>query len=480
MFHNYTLTYKITQALNHPQILSLLKQAEQAKENFNYTGDLSSDINWQRNAKRLADFLNFAGYNEENVSYQNIKDFIDSRTNLLYGEDEDWLQILQDFENEEKTNKEKSDFQIFSPTKMEQQEQGVHDLYYLDSAAQNKFRDDFRTAAQSKNFKGRNLDKDLALIQYYQNYPKPPIVRLDENGNPIEKKEPFGKHMDKIMPAVLSGRQDIRRIDNAQSVVGAQRWVDKHGFHDMYTVTNDDVDNDGIPDIIVKNKKGDPIIVNGYTTVDSTYPYRYKYYTAYPTAEDRKGYGKGFKGYVNDMWDPVYDENGMKITQYRNKAAAEKFYQDIKEKGHYSKKLKPNDKNIYQVFVSKVIKPLYDYTKFYNRGNYPGDRKMAKVASNVWSKIFVMAGMMYVYGENVVNVSLKQWNKLKAKEEVKNAIEHFAIPYIINGPEKVAEFFPLFAEAEGFTMDEGTLQGHQAAIIERMNKQQQAVQLPPQ
>ena len=187
-----SLFIKIKNNLEHYQIINLLSKAKDASENLNYTGDLTIDTNnyWLKNISKLANFLKFAGYNEDNVSYQNIKDFIDSRTNLLYGEDEDWLQILQDFENEEKTNKEKSDFQIFSPTKMEEQRnpRELDEVIY----------DAYKAGILSKPRTTRDLNKAIETIEFYKSHPIPRPMK--------PKKEPFGKEMDKIMPAVLSGR----------------------------------------------------------------------------------------------------------------------------------------------------------------------------------------------------------------------------------------------------------------------------------
>lgn len=56
--------------------------------------------------------------------------------------------------------------------------------------------------------------------------------------------------------------------------------------------------------------------------------------------------------------------------------------------------------------------------------------------------------MVYVYGDEVLNVDESKWKKLKSRKEIKDAVDKFALPYIINGVDKIVEFFPIFCEAE--------------------------------
>ena len=435
-----SLFNKIKRKINNIDIIRLIDLIIENNNNWIlYNGNLTVTKNFLQNVKVLADFLEYYNFNGT-VSYNDIRNFI-----LFmiphYEELNEW------FKNEnDKIESSNTDFQNLSFSKMEQlptQPNIIRTNHLVDKNSINGLRNNL---LQTQNLGKRNLNETLASIDFYQQHPIPRPKK--------PKKEPYGEGMDVIGEQVLSGKRDIRRINDAQSLQGAQRWVRKHGFDEMYDVTNEDVDQDGIPDIIVKRRiDNKPIIVNGYTTVDSTYPYRYRYYTQFPTEEERTQYGKGFKGYIQDIWGPQYDENGLKVTSYSNNDAEEEFARKIKDAG-YVRILKPNDKNVYQVFVSKVIKPIYNLLKKgTENGKYPNDKKLAKVASNVWDKVFTTAAMVYVYGDEVLNVDESKWKKLKSRKEIKDAVDKFALPYIINGVDKIVEFFPIFCDAEDITFE---------------------------
>ena len=416
-----------------------------------YAGDVRESTRYLENVKRVRDFLATYNFNSDEVTTNNIFDFL---YNLVEETFEDVIKpttpnqrssvvpfnISSDSDDDENVNTENN---ILSgdkrQTQMDQPQQRQHPLFLTTDRM-----NEFRQGLEETGVDHRDLNDSIDAINYFRQHPIPRRVK--------PKKQPYGAEMDRIAPAVLSGKQDIRRINNAQSLVGAQRWVDKHGFSDIYHVTGDDEDGDGIADVIVRERETNrPIIVNGYTTVDSTYPYRYKYYSAYPTEDERKEYGKGFKGFVNDMYNPEYDERGVRLLRNRNEQGAQ-FAAAVEHAG-YTKVLQPHNKTVFQVFTSKIINPIYKGFKSVNNGTYPGNKKLAKVASNVWEKAFVATAMVRVYGEEVLSVDEGMWKKLKSKREVRAATDAFASPYLTgNVWEKIISFIPVYIEAEGFNM----------------------------
>ena len=76
-------------------------------------------------------------------------------------------------------------------------------------------------------------------------------------------------------------KKDIKQIAKTQSVRGAQEWIAKNN-KENWTAVEEDVDNDGISDVLVKDANGNLVIVNGYTLKPSTYPYRKLFHEADP------------------------------------------------------------------------------------------------------------------------------------------------------------------------------------------------------
>ena len=86
--------------------------------------------------------------------------------------------------------------------------------------------------------------------------------------------------------------------------------------------------------------------------------------------------------------------------------------------------MRPKDKTPYQAFVSEVVKPLYkvvqEINAFVKQPTSP--QLLTKVAATMWNQTILIPAMVYVHGENVLNVADNEWKKLRNKTEVKNAI----------------------------------------------------------
>jgi hypothetical protein len=129
------------------------------------------------------------------------------------------------------------------------------------------------------------------------------------------------RHLEQIVGNL---QRDIKFIKDTQSKQGAENWIVKHGYDGLLSVDDRDIDGDDIPDIIVRDSvTGDPYIVKGYTTTDSDYPLRYRYFSQYPTRESRKDHA--YRNWVNENTFE-YDDSGMKrifnpdMVQYIEKA----------------------------------------------------------------------------------------------------------------------------------------------------------------
>ena len=130
---------------------------------------------------------------------------------------------------------------------------------------------------------------------------------------------------------------DIKRMVSAMSPQGAANIVNNHNQSNPNSQWRllkrdpngpDTIDNmvdkndDGIPDVIVVNKDGNPMIVNGYTTTKSKWADDLTYYSALPTKDARKAErlrhldsnGQPVKIYGRNEY--IRDQKGVKYFTY--------------------------------------------------------------------------------------------------------------------------------------------------------------------
>lgn len=124
--------------------------------------------------------------------------------------------------------------------------------------------------------------------------------------------------MSQLESIVLNLYRDVVRVKNAISPQGAAEIVEKHNEKARpeahWQLYDDDVNEDGIPDIIIRNAKGDPMYINGYTTKRSDWPETLAYYQAYPKRKDRSGHSKA--DYLkNELYDIDYNDKTEVLSQ---------------------------------------------------------------------------------------------------------------------------------------------------------------------
>ena len=113
--------------------------------------------------------------------------------------------------------------------------------------------------------------------------------------------------MNALWDIVLDNKKDIKRRRKAMTLAGAQDIVNKRNAANPnsqpWSVSDEDVNGDNIPDIIIKNGSNHPIIINGYTTAKSDWPARFHFYTDYDAAA-RKQYRNEHGG--KSITVPIY------------------------------------------------------------------------------------------------------------------------------------------------------------------------------
>ena len=142
------------------------------------------------------------------------------------------------------------------------------------------------------------------------------LVARGNFGKPAER-----PGMQDITKIVLDLQRDIKRVKNAISPQGAEAIVTSHNANSRpsaywklnkrdaripASLTNlTDINNDGIPDVVISNAEGKPLFVNGYTTTASSYPVDLAYYNRYPTRRERKGHP--YDAFKNELFNVQYD-----------------------------------------------------------------------------------------------------------------------------------------------------------------------------
>ena len=114
---------------------------------------------------------------------------------------------------------------------------------------------------------------------------------------------------DDLINIILNAKKDIKYHPTCVTKDGAKKYAKSHGFRVSDTPV--DVNNDGIEDIVVYNKAGNPVMINGYTFAASDFPYKNKYYQETPSNRAKIG---GYNGWKKALWQDydIDDPNGPK------------------------------------------------------------------------------------------------------------------------------------------------------------------------
>ena len=214
--------------------------------------------------------------------------------------------------------------------------------------------------------------------------------------------------MNELKTIVLDMYKDIKRVSNAIAPQSAARMIEKHNRKNPDAPWRlfkknpegpDDMDNmgdlneDGIPDVVVLNHRNQPIFINGYTTRRSKWPddllYHYGMSTMSP--EEKKAYlqANGRQLYNGDG-TPIVDSKGnpvkvlskkdylknIKGFEYYNMEDAPNpsdvgtikswnetlplWYQSASESKHYKVTDPRKRQSAYKRFQTYVFKPLFD------------------------------------------------------------------------------------------------------------------------
>ena len=131
-----------------------------------------------------------------------------------------------------------------------------------------------------------------------------------------ERGTPDSTLYDQLINLILNAKKDIKFSPSAETRAGAARYAKSRGLR--LGPAGTDINQDGVEDVVLYNKSGYPVVINGYHLTPSRFPYRKSYKEANPRPIDRYRVG-GYKGYMDGVWgvDPNgFDESGNRAVRY--------------------------------------------------------------------------------------------------------------------------------------------------------------------
>lgn len=88
---------------------------------------------------------------------------------------------------------------------------------------------------------------------------------------------------DSLINLILNHKVEMQKVPIASSMSTAGPWAQKRGMR----AAAQDLNGDGDPEVVVYNKSGKPVIINGYKLKGSDFAVRKKYYDSHPSSVER-------------------------------------------------------------------------------------------------------------------------------------------------------------------------------------------------
>ena len=166
-----------------------------------------------------------------------------------------------------------------------------------------------RAWAQSKPFKGFKTELKNTVVRNtrpadrmsYQDLgqkDKVATTRLDKLRG---KQAPVYTNavLDDLINIILNAKKDIVKVNGLDDYETAANYAEKHGLR--ISEESEDINHDGVDDVVLYNKQGRPVIVNGYKLVPSKQPLRKEFLRA-KREGDLDNPSEGYRGWVKQVY----------------------------------------------------------------------------------------------------------------------------------------------------------------------------------
>ena len=188
----------------------------------------------------------------------------------------------------------------------------------------------------------------------YDNVPRVPDIHDRQIGG--------GDLYDSLINVILNHKKEIKKVPAAMTLEGATRYAKSLG--NGYRATSIDLNPyDGLDEdeIVVFNKAGLPVVINGYKLANSDFAYRNAYLTQYPKGMDPKTKTKkSYQDWLDEQWGYKPPANPWEEATIANEKVDmfDKFYgQGYAQKMPRKKTLTPNQ--IFAKLWSAALKNFY-------------------------------------------------------------------------------------------------------------------------
>ena len=162
---------------------------------------------------------------------------------------------------------------------------------------------------------------------------------------------------DSMINMIVNHKMELQKIPQCSSLATAEQWAAKRALR----AGQQDFDGDGISEIVVYNKAGQPMIINGYRPKPSDYAIRNAYWTENPTYESRLDAGP-MREWVMEK---AYEVKPHKDNPWKRTITTTEWGSKLKEFG-YKMPTKPKKQfSVFSVF-SKLIAPYVK--RFFENG----------------------------------------------------------------------------------------------------------------